>query len=173
MRAFKQANPRSRTKLSLVLVCCLLLAASGFVITTAGPAAAAPRVVTYPKGVKVASPAQVSRLRGTPPSFRKFVQQRIRHVTSNDCYELGQIAVHRWRSDGWAVASEQYGCGGHSQLYVRTPQGWRAPVALGTQENHACRTLRQWKVPPALLRLPPRNDAPRCYTPSGDRVIYR
>lgn len=174
-RSARPANTR-RPGVALALTALLLAG-----ITTApSPSAYAEagsevRTVTYLSGRTMTRADQVDRkLRETSAPFRTFVERRVAYVTSHDCQELGEVTVYRWRSDGWAVAHEYYGCGGNDAIYVRTGTGWRAPAALGSQEPLACRTLRQWEVPPALLhRVPPRQEPYLCYTADGRLVRYR
>lgn len=161
-----------RTSVTAILAAGLLVLSPGTASSSASTdraAGAGVRTVSFGDGVRISRPGQVERkLRRTSPSFRAYVAKRVRYLTSHDCYESGQVLVHRWRSDGWASADEN-SCGGAQFIYVRTPRGWRSPRALIAQEPRFCDVLRRFDVPPALLATP--SGPYQCYSSDGMSML--
>ena len=115
--------------------------------------------VTYPgDGVEVwRHSGGVAALTGTPASFKRFVTRRLEALYDLTgrrpaCARSPLVVVHRYHGNGFASFGEGIyrACpgGGYAGVYVRTPGGWRAPLA--GQEALFCSDL-QWYVVPRFV----------------------
>ncbi|MEO6510358.1 MAG: hypothetical protein ABIO16_05145 [Nocardioides sp.] len=156
----------------------VVVLAAALVVPTATGQAAPPdpgRVVTYPGDGLSVHLGQEGRLAATSRGFRDFVHARLLHLWKQsgakpECRMAPTVIVTTWASAGFARVGEGVyePCpgGGYDQIYVKRGGAWRAPVALGSQEERSC-SLQAWFELPLVV-------ADRtCYSDFGENLKYR
>jgi hypothetical protein len=138
------------------------------------------RIVSYPKsGVEVRrASGELHKLAQTSPSFRTFTRHHLTWIwgwtgKKPACAQSPLMIVKRWRSDGWALISDegsfpppdQCATGGNWAIAERTHGKWRE--ALGGQEYPTCRQLSRLKVPVGIAYRG------KCFSTATHLVTYQ
>lgn len=121
--------------------------------TTAKPTAAAPsgKLISYANGeddgVLIATAADVSKLKGAPADFTKFIAAELASAAPEDgCTEKPQISVDAIDTGGWARGGHfTPQCGGYASLWAKANGTWQD--VWGGQSIVECSLLTQYKFP--------------------------
>lgn len=175
---------RAATLLGSLLVSVLLVTGALAAPVSLGEGAqarsgGAVRVVSWPgSGVEIRrASGDLHTLARTSASFRRFTRHHLNRIwgwtgEKPACAQSPLIIVKRWRSDGWALISDEgsfppparCATGGNWAIAQRKHGTWRE--ALGGQEYPTCRELRRRKVPVGIAY------GGRCYTAASHLVRY-
>lgn len=138
-------------------------------VDVAGPSAAAagPRLISYAggesPGVTVHHRAGVSKLRGAPASFKRFVGDLVARLQRDaGCDAAVGVTVETLRTDGFAVGGVNE-CGGYAALWAVVDGRWKQ--VEGAQELWDCRILRRYHFPSDVA-------GNRCYAYHGDHRTH-